>query len=145
MSSFENSTTHAPAKEVNSEFTQTLLLSRSPTTRNEFVGSFNTLHHFSVGHAEVYADRLPRVGTRLTAIAANTDNHDQLSTEPPSTSMNMGQEHILIATYFDCRLWTQGSSYAFTETPNVSLEYEIARNIFSNLRAILLCISIFYV
>ncbi|KYN27902.1 hypothetical protein ALC57_02693 [Trachymyrmex cornetzi] len=40
---FENSTTHVLAKEVNSEFTHTFPLSRSPTPKNEFTGSFKRL------------------------------------------------------------------------------------------------------
>jgi len=40
---FESSTSHTLAKEIHFEFTQTFLLSHSPTTRNKFVGNFKRI------------------------------------------------------------------------------------------------------
>ena len=40
---FESSTSHTPAKKVHFKFTQTFPLSCSPTTRNEFAGSFKRI------------------------------------------------------------------------------------------------------
>jgi len=42
-SNFENSITHVPAKEINSEYAQTFPLSCIPTTRNEFNESFKCI------------------------------------------------------------------------------------------------------
>jgi len=61
---FENSVTHVPVKEINSEFAKTTFpLSCTPMTRNEFTGSeLNALYQLSIRYAEVYpANRLPRV------------------------------------------------------------------------------------
>jgi len=41
-SNFENSITHMPTKEINSEFAQTFPLSRTPT-RNEFIERFKCI------------------------------------------------------------------------------------------------------
>jgi len=75
-STFGNSTSHTPVKEVYFEFTQTFSLSRSSTMRNEFTGSFK--YYISVRYVGVYpADRLPKVWTRLTAIVVNTGGRPQ--------------------------------------------------------------------
>ena len=72
---FESSTSHTPAKKIHFEFIQTFSLSRYPTTRNEFTGSFKSITS-SVRHTGVYpADRLP--WTRSTIIVANTDDHNR--------------------------------------------------------------------
>jgi len=78
-------------------------------------------------------DRLPLSLTQTITI-------DLANSGSPFTSTNTVQEHILIVT--DCP-W-QNFSYDFAETTSL-LEYDdAARNTFSNLRTILLCISIFY-
>ena len=70
----------------------------------------NALHHLSVRHAGVYfADRLPRVWMRSTAIIARMNMIDLVN-----TGFLHRQEHILIAA---CRSWTEDSSYDFAETP----------------------------
>jgi len=139
------STLHAPAKEVHFEFTQTFPLSRSPTTRNEFARSFKRITSSLCTTCGDYpVDRLPKVWTRSTAIVTNTDDHDR-------------PEQHWVALYIDERgTGTYFDSYSLPPLDprfllrfrrnSTTLKYDnAAMNTFSNLRTILLCISILFV
>ena len=102
-SNFENSITHVPAKEINSEYAQTFPLSFQRREMNS-MKVLNALHQLSIGHTGLFCR--PTVedvdGCRVLLSLTQTITIDLASTGSPSISTNTVQEHFDTA----CRSWT---------------------------------------